>query len=133
MLNDELFADINLKTRDGKMLKAHKSILASRSPMFFDLFKSEMQSVSNLEITDSEKTMKEILRYIYCEKVNLDEVTRDLILAAHKYQLEDLKELCIDKIISKLTTKNVIDMFQISIQISGCRKLYNSCIELINR
>lgn len=91
---DDSFADLELKASDGKVLKAHKSILATRSPVFCAMLKNDDRSSIYVPDFDS-VVIKEVLRSIYYNEVeNFDEIDSELILAAEKYQLEGLMEIC---------------------------------------
>jgi speckle-type POZ protein len=78
--------------------------------------------------------MKEVLRFIYCNEVeNLDEVAGELIVAADKYQLEELKPICIESLLPKLNDKNVCKLLMLSQHISGSSILSDACSEVITR
>lgn len=55
-------------------------------------------------------TLKEMLRFIYAGKVeNLEFVASDLLYAAEKYNLPELKSICADYLIEQLSAKTVFD------------------------
>lgn len=135
MLEDELFADFKLLTNDGKTLKAHRSILAARSPMFYAMLSTDMQESQqgSTDVPDFDSTtMKEVLRFIYSNKVdNFDDPV--LVFAAEKYQLEELKQLCIENLQKTLSVKNVVESLVISDKISNAKKLYEKCLDVVNK
>lgn len=130
----ELFSDFKIKTVGGNVLNVHKSILAARSEVFNKMFSTDMKEAKEgiLDVSDLDyTTMKEVLRFIYCNEVeNLDEIAQDLIFGAEKYDLEDLKEICVDSMIKTLTVKNVIQSVVIADSVSGGKKLFRKCLEL---
>lgn len=137
MLLDETFTDFQLKTNDGEVLKAHKVVLATRSPVFHAMLTKDMQEAregcANVPDFDS-KIMKEILRFIYCHDVgSVDEIARDLIYAAEKYQLDELKKICLASIIKLLSIENVVGALVISDQVSEAVYLNEKCLDLIIR
>lgn len=137
MLLDETFTDFQLKTNDGEVLKAHKVVLATRSPVFHAMLTKDMQEAregcANVPDFDS-KIMKEILRFIYCHDVGSgDEIARDLIYAAEKYQLDELKKICLASIIKLLSIENVVGALMISDQVSEAVYLNEKCLDLIIR
>lgn len=78
--------------------------------------------------------MKEVLRFIYCNSVeNLEVIAGELIYAAEKYQLEGLKEICLNFIMPSVSIGNVLDFLIISDQISKADKLFDKCIDLTIR
>lgn len=137
MFNDEKLSDFELKTKDGEQFKAHKSILAARSPKFFSMLTNNITEAYATSYITSEfdsVVMKQILRFIYCHEVeNLDEIALDLIHAAEKYQLDDLKEMCMDRIIANLSTNNVLKALTISNTVRNTKKLFDRCLEFIIR
>lgn len=137
MFKDKLFTDIELKANDGKVLEAHKVILATRSPLLFEMLLKDMQEtqndVANVKNFNS-KIMTEVLLFIYCGNVkNLDGVARDLIHAAELYQMKELKKICIESIESTLSAENVLKTLVIANRFSETGKLFNKCLDVIMR
>lgn len=79
----QLFTDISFKIQ-GNILKAHKSILCTRSEVFRQMLMGK--DVSEIQIDGvSYEAFKELLRFIYCERVNnLKLIALDLLPAADK-------------------------------------------------
>lgn len=136
MYEKQLFTDFQLKMNDGQVLKAHKSVLASRSSVFEQMLVTNMKEseLSKIEIEDFDsEVMKHVLQWLYTDKVrNIDDVAGRLVYAAEKYELEELKKNCIKKLIQKLSVDNVMSAFKISEQITGAKPLRDSSIEFIN-
>lgn len=128
-------SDFELHMNDDKTLKAHKAILVARSPVFFKMLTTDMQEAnkSSVDVPDFDsKTMKELLRFIYCNEVeNLKLVAFTLIYAAEKYEIVKLKKICCDDIISKLSAENVVDALIIADRVSDMEKLFHQCIEFV--
>lgn len=135
MFNEGIFADFKIKTNEGKVFNVHKCFLATRSKVFEKMLSSDMKEVAEgvIEVSDLDyNTMKEVLRFIYCDEVeNLDENARKLVYAAEKYELDGLKKICIESIVKKLTTKNVVQALIIADRISGGEKMYEKCLKFI--
>lgn len=135
MFEEGIFTDFKIQTKDGKVLNVHKSILAARSKVFKSMLCSDMKEIkeSAMEVSDLDfTTMKEVLRFIYCNEVeNLDEIASDLIYAAEKYDLDGLKKICIDSMIKTLSVENVIQALVIAECVSESRKLFEKCLDLI--
>lgn len=136
LFESEVLCDLKLKMNDNEVLNVHKAVLAARSPVFLKMLTIDMQEAKSscVDIPDFDSvTMEELLRFLYCNKVeDLATIAPDLIYAADKYQIAKLKEMCLEQIISGLTVDNVLDALVISEQVSGVQKLFNSCIIVIN-
>lgn len=56
--------------------------------------------------------LKEFLRFLYCGRVkDIDPIAVDLLYAAEKYDLKDLKPLCVKSLTSNISLTNAIDTF----------------------
>lgn len=97
MLFCERFSDVTLIVEE-KEIKAHKIVLAARSPVFDAMFNSTMKEnlESRVDIDDfSYDEIQELLRYIYTGKVpKLQEQTNRLLVMSDKYDLAELKTMC---------------------------------------
>jgi BTB/POZ domain len=134
MLREGLFSDLEILTKDNQTIKAHKNILAARSPKFFEILTADKKNDKIPSVVNAEfdsKTVMEVLNFIYCAKVdNLEAYSYSLIFAAERYQLDELKNICMLSIINRITPKNLLDCFLIAHHISGCDELFSRCIEL---
>lgn len=136
MFYDEIFADFEVETSDKKVLKVHKNVLAFRSTYFFGMLTTDMKETQNNIVTVPEDyiIMKEVLRFIYINEVeSLTAIACELVFAAEKYQLDDLKALCIDSIMESLSIKNVLNALLASDRLTKSEKLKHKCIEMIER
>lgn len=96
-------------------IKAHKVVLAARSPVFRKMFATNMKESKSNEVVISDisyDTFEEMLFFIYSGKVTSDFPTlvMDLFAASHKYQVEDLKKLCETEISENLSEENARDV-----------------------
>ena len=112
------FADVKFLVQGEKIL-AHKSVLASRSVYFKNMFQADMQESSSnqVEVKDvSSTTFKAVLRFLYGEnpKEEQFEPLAELVVAADKYGLDELKEICASFMGANLETENVIDALLIA-------------------
>lgn len=135
MFEEDVLADFEICTSDRQLLKAHKAILAARSPVFHAMLRSDTQEaqIRSVKIMDFDSmVIRELLRFIYCDKVEgLRKVDRELVFAADKYQLDDLKKLCLDSITSTLDLDNVLESFEVSYHVSDAEHLMESCLDMI--
>lgn len=136
MFYDEIFADFKVETSDKKVIKTHKNVLAFRSSYFFGMLTTDMKETQDNIVTVPEDyiIMKEVLRFIYSNEVeSLNLIACELVFAAEKYQLDDLKALCIDSIMESLSIQNVLNALLASDRLTKSEKLKHKCIEMIER
>ena len=135
MFEKDFLTDIEMKTSDNVIFKAHKAILAARSPEFLKLFKNNMKECSVLVLNFDSVIIKIVLCYIYCQIMeNVNEETLHKVLdAANEYDIVDLKEKCVSRIIFGLSTKNVLKSLEIAHRIKGTNNLFSDCVDLIIR
>lgn len=136
MISDEIFADFDVETSDKKVLKAHKNVLAFGSPYFYGMLTNRKKEARSnvVKVPEDSVIMREVLRFIYSYEVeNLDAISCELVFAAQKYQLADLKALCIENIINTLSTKNVLQALLASDRLSKSDKLKDKCIAMVSR
>lgn len=136
MFEKELFTDFEVRV-DSKVLKVHKSILASRSDVFNEMLTGDSQEAAEnfVVIKDFDaKTMKELFRFMYSNEVeNLNAIAEQLVYAAEKYQLDDLKEICLDSLVTSVSVDNVVDYLIIANEISAANKLFKKCLPIVFR
>lgn len=103
-------SDVIIKTSDKKVLKAHKFVLSARSTVFDSMFTHDMEEnrTGIIKISDAHSTViTELLRYIYCNKVqDIASFDRLLYKAADKYQIEGLKVICLQSIYQRINPQN---------------------------
>ncbi|GBM77495.1 Speckle-type POZ protein-like B [Araneus ventricosus] len=106
------FSDVNLKC-DSASIPAHKLILSARSPVFAAMFKNPMKETheNEVDITDIDASvLRAMITYIYTGKTSGLTVSSasDLLFAAEKYQLLDLKRVCCDFLKESISLQNVM-------------------------
>ncbi|NXG52197.1 SPOPL protein, partial [Psilopogon haemacephalus] len=120
----------------GQEFKAHKSVLAARSPVFNAMFEHEMEESkkNRVEIDDVDpEVFKEMMRFIYTGKApNLESMADNLLAAADKYALERLKVMCEEALCSNLSVENVADILILA-DLHSAEQLKAQAIDFINR
>jgi len=110
LLNDSDFTDCVFSV-GGTEFKAHKAIVAARSPVFRAMFCHQMEEskLNRVDITDiPSHVFKEMLSFLYTGAApNLDEMASELLAAADKYDLERLKVMCEESLCTNLSVENV--------------------------
>jgi len=92
-------------------IPCHKFMLAKKSDVFDAMFSHNFQETQSnrVVITDLEpESVLEMVRYIYNHRVqNLDRVGRNLLAAADKYNIPELKEICEKALCESMNVENV--------------------------
>ncbi|CAB1457544.1 unnamed protein product, partial [Pleuronectes platessa] len=109
------FTDCSLYV-GGQEFKAHKSILAARSPVFNAMFEHEME--------ESKKNRE--------RPPNLEKMADNLLAAADKYALERLKVMCEEALCNSLSVENVADTLILA-DLHSAEQLKAQAIDFINR
>ena len=107
------FSDVTIKV-GPKEFNVHRCILSLASEVFERMFLSDMLEtrLNVIEINDiSDDICEEMLRYIYYHEIkHLDINALDLLYAADKYAIENLKNLCIQSLIDTFTFETTAEM-----------------------
>jgi len=116
-LKDTLGLDVTVKCGDASF-KCSKFMLTARSPVFKSMFQSNMMesqtNIVNIENLKPE-VVADMLQYIHTGiSPNLKEMSQELLVAADRYQLEQLKTSCQEILISSLDAKNCISFLILS-------------------
>lgn len=132
MYDDRLVKDFELRCKDHVKLTCHKIILAFRTPIVRTFQPNEFQGILD-EPQDFDWTKRNNRLHIFYRfhEKYFGDIAEELIFAADKYNLHELKHICKEKIIEKLSKDNVIQALLISDKISGCEKLFQECIEVV--
>ncbi|KAI6211858.1 hypothetical protein M3Y96_00478800 [Aphelenchoides besseyi] len=115
--NNPFFSDAEIHV-DNKIFKICRAIVSGSSPIFRAMFdkKIKEQTSGVVRIDDFEVAMVEkMLIYIYENKVdNLNDIAAELLPVADYYQIDSLVKICVDSIVTNLTTKNVLSVLQLA-------------------
>ncbi|KAI6199157.1 Speckle-type POZ protein A-like protein [Aphelenchoides besseyi] len=115
--NNPFFSDAEIHV-DNKIFKICRAIVSGSSPIFRAMFdkKIKEQTSGVVRIDRFEVAMVEkMLIYIYENKVdNLNDIAAELLPVADYYQIDSLVKICVDSIVTNLTTKNVLSVLQLA-------------------
>lgn len=110
-------SDLIIKAEE-KTFKVHKMLLVANSIVFRKMFYHEMkESIKNeLTITDfNAQTVEEFLLFIYTVSLpSCDENLMDIFAISAKYEVEELRDFCEQKIRFNLNEENASDIFQMA-------------------
>ncbi|XP_070508297.1 speckle-type POZ protein-like [Chironomus tepperi] len=113
MFNNQSFSDFQIITSDGKEIYVHRNILSIRSPVFEAMITSTMKEGTEKKVLIDDidgRTLMELIRFVYSGKVNeIDSIATELIYAANKYDLQDLKPLCVESLAFNIDVNNALE------------------------
>ncbi|RLN05396.1 BTB/POZ and MATH domain-containing protein 2-like [Panicum miliaceum] len=132
---------------EGELFRAHKIILAMRSPVFYaELYGGMMESKAQLiQVQDMRHGVFEaLLRYMYTDSLpttedgpaddddgdDANEMLCGLLMAADRYGVERLRLLCEHRLSKVLNAGNVADLLAFADD-QHCSILKDACIEFM--
>lgn len=145
------FSDVTISA-NGREFRAHKAILAARSPMFKGMFSHDMKETkyNRVEVPDVDPdVLDEMLRFIYTGKSILEprlqikeqkdqkeqereqHLAIELLQAANKYQLDRLKLICEEALHKTLSADSVAEILALA-DLYNAAQLKNQAIEFIS-
>ena len=132
LLENKDFCDMEIQC-GGEVFPCHQVIISARSPVFRAMFQAKMKESESRKVIIEDitkETMIGMLYYIYTglvkETLSKNSVV-DLLVAADKYQLDALKNICRDKLFSVLDAENAIE-FLILGEMYGVPKLKDAAL-----
>lgn len=112
LLKDEEYSDVTV-TAEGKSFYLHKWMLSAHSSVFQAMFKNDMKEKfeNKVEINDIKyEVLEKLFRFIYTKEINgINNMICELLVAAEKYCVEDLKALCQMTMYKNLNANNAIE------------------------
>lgn len=135
LFKNEKFSDFTLVTAEDEEIPVHKNVVSSRSAVFETMMETNMKEnkEKRAKIEDiSAPAFTEFLRFIYCGKVEeIDEHAVELLYAATKYDIQDLKPYCVLSLAENLAVPNVIETMMLA-DLHGEMKLKRFCIDYVD-
>lgn len=133
LLRDNLYSDFIIKV-GAREIKVHRAILAARSSVFAAMLAHDTEEAKNnyMEIKDLEfDVVLEMLSFIYSGRCpRLSELGAELLIAADKYSLADLKLHCEKALMGALSIDNSCEFLILS-DIHSASKLREKAVEFI--
>lgn len=114
LLDTGLHSDI-IFVVGGKEIQAHRGILATRCEYFNAMFSERFKEATQhkIEISDIDVNIFEaVLKFIYANEVptNLELIAEKLLIAADKYGLEVLAQLCENQLSASISILNFAEL-----------------------
>lgn len=124
-------SDFLIKIDDGTVLKAHKSLLRKKSPVFDEIFSMDM-AIDSIDIIDFKgRVIQEMLRFIYFGNVqNIEQINIELLKAAKAYKIDELSVVCMKSIVAGVNYDNVINIVKFADE-NDSKELFNLSCEKI--
>ena len=132
-LLDDKFTDFVFKVENVK-IPAHRAILTARSPVFAAMFQHNMQEnrTNETEVTDvTPAAFKALLRFIYTDHCEVGSLAEEILVAANKYDIQELKQICARKLRKNLTVENAARLLVLS-DLHQVNDLKDGAIRFIN-
>ncbi|KAF8722878.1 hypothetical protein HU200_022014 [Digitaria exilis] len=140
LLATEGGADVTFKVA-GEIFRAHRYILAARSPVFkVELLGAMKESTATgdcIQIDDMlVQLFKALLHFVYNDSLPEMEVQEEAVMAQHlleaadRYDMQRLKLICEDKLCNHLEVSTVATTLALAEQ-HNCQGLKEACIEFL--
>ena len=120
LLDTQSMADVTFVVKNEK-IGAHSAIVVSGSPVICAMLEEDKFKEGRTKVVEIDEikpvVFKEMLRYLYtgkATKLNEIDMTEPLFMAADKYQIEALKNLCEQNLIKKLNMQTVFNFLVVS-------------------
>jgi hypothetical protein len=132
LFENRSFSDVVLLV-DQQKIKAHKTVLAGKSPFFQDLFLNN-ESEREFEIKDVDhETMEECISFLYRGKlIDLKKNSLKLYLASEKFGLNELQVIAKSSLTKNVDVENVIETLKFAGQ-KNWGDVLDECFEYISQ
>ncbi|CAO1432536.1 unnamed protein product [Diamesa tonsa] len=121
----------------SKEFKVHKSVLSARSPVFKIMFLSKMKEAAEkkVEIIDVDPDVfEQLLTFIYSGEIaDLDDYAMDLFVAADKYGIKDLRNVCENHIFQNISNDNAMAVYKLATLYSCNHDLKQMSFQIIKK
>jgi len=104
-------SDITLVSSAGQAIPCHRFVLAVRSPAFKAMFSQMEQVFQEVSVDASTEALKAMVKYMYTDCLDDADITEDLMKLAEKYELMQLKELCLPLFVKKIRVDNCLKAY----------------------
>ena len=106
------YTDMTLVSSTGQEIQCHRFILAVRSPIFKRLFSSQNPLEPLREVIDaSTDALRAMVKYLYTDSLENQDINEDLMTLADKYELTQMKELCLPYFVKKISADNCLKAY----------------------
>ncbi|KAK3787016.1 hypothetical protein RRG08_037295 [Elysia crispata] len=132
LFDKEQYSDLIIQLEGQQDVKAHKFILSARSDHWGV---PDLSLISVLDFTDIQHDVAySLIRWIYTNEINIkahDSFLLELLRAATRFKLEELRKRCENGLMSFVNMKNCIKFYQTAEEMQA-EVLKSHCSELIS-
>lgn len=135
MLREDILTDITINAVGGS-IRAHRAVLAARSPVFLSMFTHDLREkeLSTVDISDmSIDACQAFVGCLYGVATSEEELLvhrSELVVASDKYGVENLKKACEESMIVDVSTENLLERLQMAHTYS-LPALKRTCVRLL--
>ncbi|RWS10374.1 Protein roadkill-like protein [Dinothrombium tinctorium] len=125
--------DFEIVANDGNETKIHKLVLMARSSFFRAMLDHELKEKRENQIVIDDfnsDVIKHLIHYMYTDELSDFTYAEDLLLAADKYELPELKRICEQNLCGKIDKSNCGKLLILSDQANGSN-LKNAVIDFV--
>ncbi|XP_056002856.1 BTB/POZ domain-containing protein 1-like isoform X2 [Ostrea edulis] len=133
MLTHQIHCDVTFKVgKEGKLVRAHKYVLSSRSPVFDAMLYGDLSESDDIIVPDIEQSSFDaLLRFLYCDDVSFTPDTVTAVLyAAYKYGVDDLVTKIKSYLDQNIRNKTVLTILE-SAKLFNLEDLLTKCKDFI--
>ena len=130
LLKSGQHSDVVIKV-GGETIPCHKAVLAARSPVFSAMFQHNMAEARSHEVDIPDlapSTVHLMLDYIYSGAFKHNSTTEELLPAADKYELTQLKTACELSLGRNINLTNCVDLLILA-DTHSAAQLQRSCLQ----
>lgn len=125
LCHEENFKDTTLIV-NGEELKVHKAILSTKSPVFYAMFCNNLREANKNLVTINDfsfDVLEDVVQFMYTGNIeNFEYHVNELMAAADKYCIEELKIFCCRHLATILNVENAVELMVLS-DVYNARKL----------
>ncbi|KAH7440914.1 hypothetical protein KP509_03G016000 [Ceratopteris richardii] len=133
-----LYEDLELVTDDGLSLRTHGVILTSRSQVFrtmLELDSDTHEKCLRTQVPDiGHNELKLLIQFIYSGQITVEDLKDHalaLLMAADKFNIALLKEICETYFLQTLTASNALDVLELAARLSSPELLEEAALSAI--
>ncbi|XP_056002859.1 BTB/POZ domain-containing protein 3-like isoform X2 [Ostrea edulis] len=133
MLTHQIHCDVTFRVgKEGKLVRAHKYVLSSRSPVFDAMLYGDLAESDDIIVPDIEpSSFDALLRFLYCGDVDFSADTITSVLyAADKYGVDDLVTKIKSYLDQNITKETVLIILE-SAKLFNLEDLLEKCEDFI--
>ncbi|VDM50427.1 unnamed protein product [Toxocara canis] len=132
-MKDGAMADCELEC-NGHIIPVHKFILSTHSKVFSAMFShDDVQEAKEKKViikdTDVE-SVRMMLHYMYCGEVDLESNAEGVMVLAERYQMDELKQLCEEKLCTQVDRNNIAEMLYLA-DLFNCSFLKTAVVDVL--